>query len=216
MTPPTEAGTLTPAVIREYDRQAPTETATATFGLGCFWGPDAAFGAVDGVVRTRVGYAGGTKTDPSYEALGDHTEVVQVDYDPRRVTFAELLDKAFDAHTPLEQSRKRQYQHIVFTGSDDQRAQLRTYLEESDHDRGRIETRLERLSAFYVAEPYHQKFNLGGARWATDPFDDAGYDAAEIRESPAAAKLNGHLGGHDVTAPFLTNRDRQSPESTDD
>ena len=216
MTPPTEAGTLTPAVIREYDRGAPAKTETATFGLGCFWGPDAAFGAVDGVVRTRVGYAGGTKPDPSYEVLGDHTEVVQVDYDPEQVTFESLLGRAFDAHTPLKQSRKRQYQYIIFTESDDQQAQLRTYLEKSDYDPERIETRLERLSGFHLAEPYHQKFNLGGARWATDPFDDAGYDAADIRESPAATKLNGHLGGHDVDVAFLTNRDRRSPNATDD
>ena len=218
MTPPTETGTLTPAVIREYDRQAPTETttATATFGLGCFWGPDAALGAVDGVVRTRVGYAGGTKPDPSYELLGDHTEVVQVDYDPGRVTFEELLKRAFDAHTPLEQSRKRQYQYIVFTESNDQQAQLRAYLDTSGYDPERIETRLERLSEFHVAEDYHQKFNLGGARWATDPFDEAGYDETDLRESPAAAKLNAHLGGHDVDSFFLTTRDRQSPDSAGD
>lgn len=216
MTGPTRTGTLTPAVIREYDSQAPTETETATFGLGCFWGPDAAFGAVDGVVRTRVGYAGGTKSDPSYEVLGDHTEVVQVDYDPGRVTFEELLEQAFDAHTPLEQSRKRQYQHILFVESDDQRAQLRAYLDTSGYDPERIETRLERLSEFHLAEPYHQKFNLSGARWATDPFDEAGYDEAAIRESPAAAKLNGHLGGHKVDVPFLRERDRQAPDSTGD
>ena len=68
---------LSPSVVREHDRAAPdpSETETATFGLGCFWGPDARFGALKGVVRTRVGYAGGTETDPSYHALGDHTEV---------------------------------------------------------------------------------------------------------------------------------------------
>jgi peptide-methionine (S)-S-oxide reductase len=204
---------LTPTMIREYDRQASTEAATATFGLGCFWGPDAAFGAVDGVVRTRVGYAGGTKPDPSYETLGDHTEVLQIDYDTDRVSFADLLERAFDAHTPLQQSTKRQYQYIIFTGTDDQRAQLRAYLDAHGYDRGRIETRLERLSAFHLAEPYHQKFNLGSQRWVTDAFAEAGYDEAAIRESPAAAKLNAHLGGHDVDVPFLTEHRR--PGATD-
>jgi peptide-methionine (S)-S-oxide reductase len=207
MTPP-RTDTLTPTVIREYDRGAPTETETATFGLGCFWGPDARFGAIDGVVRTRVGYAGGTKPDPSYEAIGDHTEVVQVDYDPGRVTFGDLLERAFDAHSPLAQSRKRQYQYIVFTETDDQRARLRAFLDASGYDPDDIETRLERLSGFHVAESYHQKFNLSGARWATDPFASAGYDETAIRESPAAAKLNAHLGGHDASAPFLTGRSR--------
>jgi peptide-methionine (S)-S-oxide reductase len=214
MTPPTEAGTLTPAVIREYDRQAPTDTETATFGLGCFWGPDAAFGGIDGVVRTRVGYAGGTKSDPSYEVLGDHTEVVQIDYDPDRVSFGDLLAQAFDAHTPYRQSTKRQYQHIIFTESDDQRAQLRAYLDTGEYDPDRVETRLERLSQFHVAEAYHQKFNLSGARWATDPFADAGYDETDIRESPAAAKLNAHLGGHDVDVPFLDTGEQRPPGSS--
>jgi len=207
MTAPSETDTLTPTAVREYDREAPTDTRTATFGLGCFWGPDAAFGALDGVVRTRVGYAGGTKPDPSYEVLGDHTEVVQVDYDPDRLCFADLLERAFDSHTPHEQSRKRQYQYVVFTESDDQQAQLRSFLDANGYDPEGIETRLEQLSAFHVAEAYHQKFNLGGSRWATDPFETAGYSETEIRESPAAAKLNAHLGGHDVSVPFLTGRD---------
>lgn len=76
--------TLTPATVREYDERAVDgeDTETATFGLGCFWGPDARFGAMDGVIRTRAGYAGGTKRDPSYHSLGDHTEVVHVEFDP--------------------------------------------------------------------------------------------------------------------------------------
>ena len=204
MTPPTRTDTLTPAVIRDYDSQAPTETETATFGLGCFWGPDARFGALEGVVRTRVGYAGGTKPDPTYEVIGDHTEVLQVEFDPERLSFRDLLAVAFAEHTPRRQSRKRQYQYIVFTETDDQRAQLEEFIAASEYDRDRIETRLEPLSAFHLAEPYHQKFSLSGTRWATEPFDAAGYDEHDIRESPAAAKLNGHLGGHDVTVPFLT------------
>ena len=199
---------LTPAVVRGYDEQAPTETDTATFGLGCFWGPDAAFGAIDGVVRTRVGYAGGTRSDPSYELLGDHTEVVQVDYDPQRLSFTDLLAQAFELHSPHKQAGKRQYQNIIFTASDDQRTQLRHYLEANGHDRERIETRIERLSTFHLAESYHQKFNLSGSRWATEPFEQAGYREADVRESPAASKLNGHLGGHEADVPFLTEHRR--------
>lgn len=194
--------TLTPTVLREYDKQAPTDLATATFGLGCFWGPDATFGAVDGVVRTRVGYAGGTKTDPSYEVIGDHTEVVQVEYDPDAVSFRALLEKAFDQHSHAHQPGKRQYQHIVFTENPQQREDLEDYLD-ANINRERLETRLEPLSAFYVAEDYHQKYNLRGKRWITDEFRAAGYDDTDIRESPAAAKLNAHVAGHTVDVPFL-------------
>lgn len=199
---------LTPELLSEYDANAPTETSTATFGLGCFWGPDAAAGAMDGVVRTRVGYAGGTKPDPSYEVIGDHTEVVQVEYDSTTLSFSDLLDWAFSEHSPRRQSSKRQYQNIVFTETAAQREQLRAFLDDSDLRRQQVETRLEPLDEFYLAESYHQKFQLRSQRWITDVFDELQYDAEAIRESPAAARLNAHAAGQDVAAPFL-------PESYD-
>ncbi|WP_435551736.1 peptide-methionine (S)-S-oxide reductase MsrA [Natrinema sp. CGMCC1.2065] len=194
---------LTPTVVTEFDSQAPEATKTATFGLGCFWGPDAAFGAIDGVVRTRVGYAGGTKSDPSYEVLGDHTEVVQVEYDPEELSFSELLERAFSEHDPYQQPSKRQYQNIVFTETATQHDQLQTFLNDSDLDSNRITTRFESLDRFHLAEAYHQKFNLRGKRWITDVFAEAEYDDAAIRESPAAAKLNAHVAGNDVSVPFI-------------
>ena len=205
--------TLTPTVIRDYDTQRPTDVETATFGLGCFWGPDAAFGALDGVVRTRVGYAGGTKPDPSYDVIGDHTEVLQVDYDPEKVSFTDLVDQAFEQHAPLNRPKKRQYQNIIFTATDRQEEQLDRYLETNGYDRESIETRLESLESFHLAETYHQKFNLRGKRWITDPFSEAGYDDADIRESPAAAKLNAHVAGHEVNVPFLEHGYRQPDAS---
>nr|WP_245800632.1 peptide-methionine (S)-S-oxide reductase [Natrinema saccharevitans] len=194
---------LTPTVIGEFDSQAPEATKTATFGLGCFWGPDAAFGAVDGVVRTRVGYAGGTKSDPSYEVLGDHTEVVQVEYDPEQLSFIDLLERAFSEHDPYQQPSRRQYQNIIFTETATQHDLLQTFLDASDFDSTRITTRLESLDRFHLAEAYHQKVNLRGKRWISGVFTDAEYDDAAIRESPAAAKLNAHVAGHAVSVPFI-------------
>jgi len=63
-----------------YDQKMnEVDTETATFALGCFWGPDASFGALEGVVRTRVGYAGGDKNNPTYKMIGDHTETIEID-----------------------------------------------------------------------------------------------------------------------------------------
>lgn len=205
--------TVTPTVLQEYDGRAPTETATATFGLGCFWGPDATFGAIEGVVRTRVGYAGGTKPEPSYRALGDHTEVVQLDYDPETVSFRDLLAVAFEEHSPRHQTGKRQYQNIIFTESEQQREELAAFLDTKEYTRDAVETRIEPLERFYLAESYHQKFNLSDKRWITGPFEEAGYDEADIRESPAAAKLNAHVAGHDVTVPFISERGPLASES---
>ena len=182
---------LTPTVVTEFDSQVPEDTKTATFG------------AIDGVVRTRVGYAGGTKVDPTYEVLGDHTEVVQMEYDPERLSFGDLLERAFAEHDPYHQPQKRQYQNIIFTETAAQHDQLQTVLDESDLNHDRLETRLESLDRFHLAEAYHQKFNLRGKRWITDVFTEAGYDDAAVRESPAAAKLNAHVAGHDVSTPFV-------------
>lgn len=194
--------TLTPAIIRDYDSRAQDsdETETATFALGCFWGPDATFGAIDGVVRTRVGYAGGTKPNPSYHALDDHTEVFQVDYNPEAISYTDLLDRVFRSHDPNRQTRKTQYQNIVFTATPAQRETLDAYLEANGLDPDGIETRLERLSRFYPAEDYHQKHSLRSRRPLMEAFEEAGYDDKDLRESPAAAKLNGHAAGHEITA----------------
>ncbi|CCQ35699.1 peptide methionine sulfoxide reductase MsrA (S-form specific) [Natronomonas moolapensis 8.8.11] len=190
----------TPRTIVEYDRAAPTReaTETATFGLGCFWGPDARFGAMDGVVRTRVGYAGGTESNPTYHALGDHTEVVQVDYDPTRFDYRSLLAAAFAAHDPYRQPTKRQYHHIVFPGTDRQRATLEAYLDREGYDSEDVTTRIEALSAFHPAESYHQKYTLRTDRTLLESFEAAEYDDEAIRESPAAAKLNADRAGREV------------------
>jgi peptide-methionine (S)-S-oxide reductase len=191
---------LTADAIQRYDQRAPDSeaTETATFGLGCFWGPDAQFGALAGVVRTRVGYAGGETPDPTYRELGDHTEVVQVDYLPAERSFADLLELAFRSHDPHHRVRKRQYQSIVFTDTARQREGLARYLDANGIDAEEIETRLETLEAFSPAEQYHQKYNLHSKRWVTDAFEAAGYGETDIRESPAAATLNGYAAGHDI------------------
>lgn len=194
--------TPTPTTIQEYDRKAPDgeETETATFALGCFWGPDAEFGAMDGVVRTRVGYAGGSKSDPSYHALGDHTEAFQVDYVPAECSFADLLDAVFESHHPHRQTRKVQYQNVVFTATPEQRETLETFLAERGLAADAIETRVERRGEFHLAEDYHQKHSLRSARRVLSAVEEAGYDDADLRESPAAAKLNAGAAGHDVTS----------------
>jgi len=192
--------TLTPAIIHDYDSQAADRatTDTATFGLGCFWGPDARFGAMDGVVRTRVGYAGGTTLDPSYHSLGDHTEVLQVDFDPDVVTYRRLLKHVFREHDPRTQPSKTQYQNVVFASTDTQRAAIDTVLRAIGESPESIETRIEQLSQFYPAEDYHQKYRLRSASSFIDAFEAAGYADEEIRDSPTAAKLNGYVAGHDV------------------
>jgi len=192
--------TPTPAQITAYDEQAPPAdaTETATFGLGCFWGPESQFGALDGVVRTRVGYAGGTTTEPTYHDLGDHTEVFQVDYVPETRSFVDLLEIVFRSHDPNRQTPTIQYQNIVFVSTADQREALSSYFDANDLSGAAIETRIEPLSQFYLAETYHQKHSLRGQQGLINTFEKAGYVDADIRQSPAAAKLNAYAAGREL------------------
>lgn len=185
---------LTLETVRAYDRAAPPpeRTRTATFGLGCFWTPAARFGALDGVVRVRVGYAGGTTSDPTYHDLGDHTEVVQVDYDPGRLRYADLLRVAFDAHDYRHQPRARQYQHVVLHDPGQDEA-VQRFVADHVADPDAVATRVETLDGFTPAEEYHQKYRL---RSHHDLRAFEGYDDRALRESPAAAKLNAAAAGY--------------------
>ena len=134
---------------------------TATFGAGCFWGVEAAFRQVPGVIATAVGYTGGEVAAPSYEEVcaghTGHTEAVEVVFDPARVSFAELLDVFWRMHDAT-QAEKTQYASIIFYHSPAQRA---------DAEAGRagriglgqpIRTELRPAGKFYRAEEYHQRY----------------------------------------------------------
>ncbi len=93
---------------------------TASFALGCFWNPDAQFGGLDGVIRTRVGYAGGEKENPTYQDLGNHTETTQIDYDSEEISYEELLEKFWEFHDYTEK-KKDQYKSVIFYHDEEQK-----------------------------------------------------------------------------------------------
>ncbi len=164
------------------------EVDKAAFGMGCFWGPEALFGAQEGVIRTRVGYAGGEKEDPTYRSLGDHTETVVVEYDTEEISYLDLLDIFWDNHDP-RRKRKPQYQSKIFYTSDQQKALATEALEKRPDAR----TELETLEPFYVAEDYHQKYRLRNSRLMKE-FQEMTTEG--FRDSPLAAKANGYAAGH--------------------
>lgn len=142
--------------------------ATATFAMGCFWGPENVFRRVAGITDVTVGYAGGHVDNPSYEQVcrGDtgHAEVVQVEFDPGRISYEALLDVFWANHDPTTRDRQgpdagRQYRSAVFVHDDTQRAAA----EASRANRqaslyAPIVTEIEALDAFYRAEEYHQRY----------------------------------------------------------
>ena len=136
---------------------------TATFGAGCFWGVEAAFRQVEGVTRTRVGYSGGTVDRPSDEDVCSHTtghaEVVEVTYDPERVSYDELLEVFWRKHNPTRRAGAGQYRSVVFVHGEEQRkAALASKAREQARLNARIVTEIERAPTFYEAEQRHQRY----------------------------------------------------------
>lgn len=150
---------------------------TATFGAGCFWGVEAAFRKVDGVVKTTVGYAGGTMANPTYHDVctdrTGHAEVVQVEYDPEKVSYEELLDVFWKSHDPTTLNRQgpdigSQYRSVIFTHDEDQAAAAVASKQREqasgNHPRP-IVTEIVPAAPFHRAEEYHQQYfeKFGGA-----------------------------------------------------
>ena len=140
----------------------------ATFGAGCFWGVEAAYRQIQGVLSTAVGYSGGTASNPSYEQVctgrTGHAEVVEVTFDPARVSYERLLDVFWENHDPTTLNRQgpdigTQYRSAIFFHSPDQEAAARASLEKTQAGLARrIVTQIEPASEFYVAEDYHQQY----------------------------------------------------------
>ena len=148
------------------------------------------------MVRTRVGYAGGTKKDPTYRDLGDHTETVQIDYDPAVMTYRKLLDVFWTGHDPLRRSWSRQYASIVFTHDENQRMLAEETRDQIAKEmRSVVHTEIVPYSGFTLAEDYHQKHSLRQYPEFMEELHRIYPSPGDIVASTAAARLNGYLGG---------------------
>ena len=169
---------------------------TATLALGCFWGPDASFGALEGVIRTRVGYAGGTTEGPTYKSIGDHTETIEIDYNPELISYRELLEIFFAAHNPYTKSYSRQYASLILYQNQNQKETALAVKEKMETAEGReIQTEIRELDRFYLAEDYHQKFRLQQRKDFKNHYLSQ-LSMQEFINSPAVTKVNGYLMGN--------------------
>jgi peptide-methionine (S)-S-oxide reductase len=144
--------------------------ATATFGAGCFWGVEAAFRLIPGVLDAACGYAGGTTENPTYQQVCSdrtgHAEVVQVEFDPARVSYEELLDAFWSMHDPTTLNRQgpdygSQYRSVIFCHTPEQQSaavESRDRQQASGRSRRPIVTQLLPAPAFWRAEEYHQRY----------------------------------------------------------
>ena len=142
----------------------------ATFGAGCFWGIEHAFRKVAGVIEAPVGYAGGTTPDPTYEQVCSgqtgHAEVVEVEFDPAKVSYEELLEVFWTIHDPTTLNRQgsdigTQYRSAIYFHSAEQEQAAKdsiAALENGDRFRNPIVTELAPIDTFYMGEDYHQHY----------------------------------------------------------
>ena len=145
-------------------------TETATFAAGCFWGVQARFDKVDGVLQTQVGFMGGTTVDPTYRDVcgkdTGHAEVVQLEFDPNIVSYNELLNVFWDCHNPTLRDRQgpdvgSQYRSAIFYHTDAQRdvaLQSKKMVDNSGRYEQPIVTQISEAGPFYRAEEYHQHY----------------------------------------------------------
>ncbi len=145
-------------------------TEKATFGAGCFWGVEATFRRVKGVIDTAVGYAGGTLENPTYQDVCSkqtgHAEVVEVIYDPDQVSYGEMLEVFWNNHNPTTLNRQgldvgSQYRSAIFFHTPEQQTVAQASLERLDRSgrfRRSIVKEITPASTFYRAEDYHQKY----------------------------------------------------------
>jgi peptide-methionine (S)-S-oxide reductase len=144
--------------------------AIATFAAGCFWGVEDAFRQVDGVTKTTVGYTGGTTENPSYKEVctgrTGHAEAVEVEFDPAKVSYLQLLAVFWKSHDPTTVNRQgpdvgTQYRSAIFYHDAEQDKEARASkaeLEKGHVFKRPIVTEIQPAGAFYRAEDYHQQY----------------------------------------------------------
>ena len=140
----------------------------ATFAAGCFWGVEEAFRGLEGVKSTAVGYEGGTLKNPTYEDVctdgTGHAEVVEVDYDPEKVSYEQLLETFWQNHDPTTKNRQgpdvgKQYRSAIFYHTPEQEAAAKASMQRAQSRfRKPIVTEIAPASEFYRAEEYHQQY----------------------------------------------------------
>ena len=168
----------------------------ATFSMGCFWGPDTLFGSLPGVIQTEVGYAGGTTQQPTYRDIGDHSETIDIIFDPDLISYEDLVHLFWENHDAAKDRfyKERQYISILFYRNEKQLAiakKVRAELEKRDGKE--LQTELQKYQVFYPAEDHHQKYFLRRFKQARTAIRELFPDEKSFIHSTIAARLNGFV-----------------------
>jgi len=149
------------------------------------------------VLRTRVGYTGGSTENPTYHNLGDHMETVEVDFDPSVISYGKLLDVFWASHDPRERPWRRQYMSAIFPHDDEQKTlAIGSRSREAARRNGKIATEILPASRFYLAEAYHQKYALRGRSELLKEYEAIYPSFGDFLASRAVTRVNGYVAGY--------------------
>lgn len=148
------------------------------------------------MLRTRVGYCGGTTKSPTYRSIGDHAETLQIDFDPTRISYEQLLEHFWTTHNPCRDAWSRQYMSAVFYHNEAQREAIETTRRKFVTTPDQIKTEIAPLDTFWIAEDYHQKYRLRHERLLDDEMHAIYPSERDYVNSTAVMRLNGYLDGH--------------------
>ncbi len=147
-------------------------------------------------MSTRVGYAGGTSSNPSYHNLYGHSETVQVDYDPVNISYEQLLDIFWNSHNPIGPPWSKQYASVIFYHNDQQKKSATDSKKQQEKKRShKLFTDIMPLSGFYLAEDYHQKYRLQSVPELMTEMRRMYPNFNDLVNATSAARINGYLGG---------------------
>jgi methionine-S-sulfoxide reductase len=167
----------------------------AYFSMGCFWGSEAMLASCPGVMFTRVGFTGGTLPNPSYSAIGDHVETVEVSFDPDQVSYIQLLDHFWSHHNAHAKPIFRQYASAIFTEDEGQEQAARKMRENRRSSSGdRLLTAIKPLQTFYPADAGHQKYYLSQDPELLERLPRHGEQKLDTRLATKLNALAGHAG----------------------
>ncbi len=152
------------------------------------------------MLRTRVGYAGGTTPDPTYRSIGDHAEAIGIDFDPTVISYGELVTVFFKSHNPCRDAWSTQYRSAVFPRSDAQRTAAEAAAQRVAEASGQeVQTGLEDFTGFTLAEDYHQKYRLRHVPKALAEFQQLFPTTDTFLGSVAVTRANAFAGGYGRT-----------------
>jgi peptide-methionine (S)-S-oxide reductase len=176
-----------------------SRTHSITLGMGCYWNPDALFGQLPGITRTRTGFAGGTTDNPHTRHAGDHTEVVDIEFDPEIVSLETILNVFWSSHNPvnINNYRERLYQSLVLYRDPAQREVIQAVMKSrEERGNGMPDTEVASYAGFYPSEARNQKFYLKRFPDAIAKLKTLFAADEELADSMLAARLNGLAKGY--------------------